>query len=166
MTLLHTVLNIFDVINYIKNKHNLLSFSVPSVLFCAAKVSSTRFSVSPLIFDHLIAQRGQIYNKSHGYFNPPTKGIYVFHLSSGLLPGVGVVINLITSPPSTITCLYYSATSYDNFDTTSVDYIGTLAANVPIYFNVQSGTAGSDSLRQTSWSAFLLDSIMFPLIAF
>ena len=69
MTLLHTVLNIFDAINYIKNKHNLLSFSIPSVLFCAAKVSSTRFSVSPLIFYHLIAQRGQIYNKSHGYFN-------------------------------------------------------------------------------------------------
>ena len=116
----------------------------------------------------MTAQRATYYNKTSGYFNFPTNGIYVFHISVGLVASQSVCISLLTqtSPPTSITNLNNTEINHGNFDTTSVDYIGTVAANTPFYFNVQSGTAGSNLLRQTSWSAFLLDSIMFPLIAF
>ena len=49
---------------------------------------------------------------------------------------------------------------------TSVSFIGTFTQRTPIYLYVSQGTTSSDSLRQTSWSAFLLDYLMYPLIAF
>ena len=49
---------------------------------------------------------------------------------------------------------------------TSVAFMGTFTKDTPIYLYVSNGTTRSDSLRQTSWSAFLLDNLVYPLIAF
>ena len=103
---------------------------------------------------------------STGYFNPPMNGIYFFHLSSGFQRYTGVHIEMRTSTSILITHIYQTSTIHDNSDMTSVAFMGTFTKDTPIYLYVSSGTTTSDSLRQTSWSGFLLDNLMYPLIAF
>ena len=141
-------------------------FVVVIVLFCAANRISSKSSPKNLIFDEVLIQRGQGYNMSTGYFNPQMNGIYLVYLSSGLEPYTGVHIEMKTSTSILITHLYRNSTIHDNYDMTSVAFLGTFTKNTPIYLYVSNGTTKSDSLRQTSWSAFLLDNLMYPLIAF
>ena len=49
---------------------------------------------------------------------------------------------------------------------TSVAFIGTFTKDTPVYLYLSQGATRSDSLRQTSWSAFLIDNLMYPLIIF
>ena len=136
------------------------------MLLCAANKISSTSSPKSLTFDEVTVQRGQGYNLSTGHFNPPMDGVYFFHLSSGLMPYTGVHIEMRTSTSLLITHVYHTSTIHDGFDMTSVAFIGTFTKDTPIYLYVSNGTTRSDSLRQTSWSAFLLDNLMYPLIAF
>ena len=141
-------------------------FVVEGVLFCAANKNSATSSQKNLIFDEVMIQRGQGYDMSTGYFNPPMSGIYFFHLSSGLMPHTGINIEMRTSSSVLITRLYQTSTIHNGYDMTSVAFIGTLTKDSPIYLYINTGATTSDSLRQTSWSAFLLDNLVDPLIAF
>ena len=82
------------------------------------------------------------------------------------MPFTGVHIEMRTSTSILITHVYHTSTIHDNYDMTSVAFIGTVTKNTPIYLYVSTGVANSDSLRQTSWSAVLLDNFVYPLIAF
>ena len=66
-----------------------------------------------------------------------------------------------------LTHIYRTSTTHTAFDITSIAFIGSFAKDAPIFLSLVSGTSMSDFyLRQASWSAFLLDNIMYPLIAF
>ena len=110
-------------------------------------------------------QSGQSYNLSTGYFKVPTNGTYVFHYSSGLAPSVGIDLVLrINSFP--ITHIYRNSTVHNNNDVLSTAYAGTLTQNDLVNLYLSNGSSSSNSMRQTSWSAFMLDNLMDPLIVF
>ena len=136
-------------------------FAVDAVLFCATTKFSSISSPNSLIFDGVIIQRGQGFNLSTSYFNPPVTGNYFFHLYSSLIPYNGVQIEMKTLTSGVITQIYQASTIHNNFDMTSFVFMGTFTKNAPLYLYVNSGTT-----TQTSWSAFLLDNLMYPLIAF
>ena len=62
--------------------------------------------------------------------------------------------------------LYSKKTSQYSYDTTSLDFIYTLSDDAEIHLDLKQGIAVSDYLKQKSWSAFLLDNLMHPLMTF
>ena len=147
-----------------------IKFLGQCALFCAFHNSSATSAVkNVLLFGELAIQRGQGYNLNTGYFNLPMNGTYFFHLSTGLLPYTGAHIEMRMTTPSSSTLITHinrTSTIHDNYDMTSLAYVGTFTKNTSIYLSLTAGTTRSDSLRQSSWSAFLLDNLMYPLIVF
>ena len=134
------------------------------MLFSVAKISSTASS-NTFIFDEITVQRGQYYDMLTGSFKVPINGTYVFHFSTGVVPSSEIDMQMIAySLP--IAHVYRTSNFNNGIDTMSVSYIGTFTKDTQIRIYLGSGTSTSDSLRQTSWSAFLLDNLMYPLIAF
>ena len=134
------------------------------MLFSVAKNSSTA-SNNTIIFDEVTVQRGQYYDILTGSFKIPINGTYVFHFSTGVVPSSGIDMQM-KAYSSTIAHIYRTSNSNNGIDTMSVSYIGTFTKDTQILLNLGSGTSTSNSLRQTSWSAFLLDNLMYPLIVF
>ena len=135
-------------------------FAVDVVLFNAVTFSPTSSSNS-LIFNERIIQRGQDFNLSTGYFNPPVTGNYFFHLSSSFKYYSGVQIQMKTLTSGVITQIYQTSTIHNSYEITSLTFMGTFTKNAPLYLYVNLGT-----ILKSSWSAFLLDNLMYPLIAF
>ena len=133
-------------------------------LFCAARNSSVQAPSVPFIFDQLIAQRGQSYNLTTGYFKPQVSGTYVFHLSSAIPPLKP--INLAIQKNSVYANIYRTTISHNGWDTTSRNAIYNLAKDTQIYLNLSFGFAGCGPMRQASWSVFLLDNLVQPLVTF
>ena len=135
-----------------------------AVLFCAARTSLALAPYKPYIFQQITAVRGSSYNLSTGYFTPQTSGTYVFHLSSAV-PN-GTTIKLDIEGDGLDVEINRQTTKHNGWDTTSRDVIYTLTQGAQILLNLNGGSSVSDQLRQTSWSAFLLDTIMSPVITF
>ena len=135
------------------------------VLFSAARTTTAALPLpTPYLMQETTAQRGQSYNLNTGYFTAPLDGTYVFHLSTGVSSGailsVGIVLG--AAKPS----VYRMSTSHNGFDMMSRDFIYSLTKGQNVYLEPSSGNPTSDGLKQTSWSAFLLDNLMYPKIAF
>ena len=135
------------------------------VLFSAARTTTAASPLpTPYLMQETTAQRGQSYNLNTGYFTAPLDGTYVFHLSTGVSSGatLGVGIVLGSAKPF----VYRMSTSHNGFDMMSRDFIYSLTKGQNVYLDPYSGNPASNGLRQTSWSAFLLDNLMYPKIAF
>ena len=119
---------------------------------------------SPYIFAQTIAQRGQSFSRTTGYFAPPLNGTYVIHLSSAVKDSKQ--INFFAQINFLKIGLRSTSTNISGMDTLSRDFIYTLAQGTQTYLNLANGTASCGPMRQASWSAFLLDNLMKPLVAF
>ena len=141
-------------------------FAAKVELFCAALGENVTKPTSPLIVNQLTAQRGQGFSLSTGYFTAQVSGTYVVHLSSGLFTGTptGLIIILVESIKDV--ALTRTSTSHNGWDTVSRDFITTLSRGKNIYLDLYKGLSASNSMKQTSWSVFLLDNLMSPLITF
>ena len=137
-------------------------FTAQAALFCATTNLSSSAS-DPLIFEQVTAQRGQGYNLSTGYFKIPTNGTYLFHITSSLHAGkyANVLISCQT-PSKMLSNLYRTSAVQNGVDLASGAFMLTLTKNDTILLDLNAGF-----IRMTSsWSAFLLDNLMFPLIIF
>ena len=112
----------------------------------------------------MAAIRGSSYNQSSGYFTPQFSGTYVFHVSSAVKYS-GTFLQLSIEGGELYVDLNRTTSSHNGWDTTSRDVVYTFNKGTKICLNLWS-IAASESLRQTSWSAFLLDNVMSPVIAF
>ena len=140
-------------------------FLAQAILFCTARTTDVQAPKNPFLFEAITAQRKQSYNLSSGYFTPPVNGIYVIHLSSAV-PG-GEKIYFFMQLNNTLNFgIYRTSTSHNGIDTTSRDFISSLKQGAQINLNLQQGTANAGTRRRVSWSAFLLDNIMYPLVTF
>ena len=135
------------------------------VLFSAARTTT---AVPPLPsyyrMQETTAQRGQSYNLNTASFTAPLDGTYVFHLSTGVSSGAYLGVSIVLG--STRPFVYRMSTYHNGFDMMSRDFIYSLTKGRNVYLEPYSGYPTSDGLRQTSWSAFLLDNLMYPKIAF
>ena len=142
-------------------------FVAQAVLFCSARTTSISAPANPFLYQRTTALRGQSYSLNTGYFTPPVNGTYVFHLSSAVLSSIGINFNMYAQGSLFDTNILYSKeTSQYSYETTSLDFIYTLSEDAEVHLDLKQGIAVSDYLKQTSWSAFLLDNIMHPLITF
>ena len=112
----------------------------------------------------ITAQREQSYNLSTGYFTAPLDGTYVFHLSTGIGSGNTLIACIVFG--TVAPCVYRMSNSHNGFDMISRDFIYSLTKGQEVYIYPVEGNPKSNGLRQTSWSAFLLDNLMYPKIAF
>ena len=118
-------------------------------------------------FQQTTALRGTSYNLSTGYFTLQKNGTYVFHLSIATYAITGIKVSMHGSTLDVdIKSINRTAASQTGWYTFSRDFIYTLFQGDQVYLDLNQGFAVSDSLRQTSWSAFLLDDLMYPLIVF
>ena len=134
--------------------------------------ATTNFSSSgqsiPLIFEQIIVQRGQGYNLSSGYFKSSKNGTYLSHVTSSLFAHSPSVIAIkikqqsATSLSQTLGQIDHTSSFHDGIDLSSAAFMFKLNKNdtISLYLNL-----GSARMR-SSWSAFLLDDLMFPLIKF
>ena len=135
-----------------------------AILFCAVRNVSAVQPSSPFLFNQITTQRGQSYDLSSGLFTPQLNGAYVIHFSSGLFPGTPVSLSL--EGYSMGTDLSHKSTSHNGWETTSRDAIYTFTQGTKLYISLYEGKSASNVLKQSSWSAYLLDSLMYPLITF
>ena len=140
-------------------------FAAQLILFCAIRATTIAAPSCPFLFEQTTAQTRNDYSLVTGYFTPQLNGTYVFHLSTGLLSGTQVHFN-VELGNSLAVDLYRSSTVHNGQDIISRDFIFTLAQGSRVYLNLMAGTAVSDAMKQTSWSAFLLDDLMYPVITF
>ena len=139
-------------------------FLEQAVLFCAARTSPATAPSKPYIFQETTAIRGSSYNLNTGYFTPQTSGTYVLHVSSAIPAGTRILLNIEGGGLNA--GIYRQTTSHNGWETTSRDVIYTFTQGTQVLLNLNEGSSTSDLLKQTSWSSFLLDNVMSPVIAF
>ena len=141
-------------------------FLAETTLFCAAQFNTVIPPSSPLILNQITCQRGRSYNLATGYFVTPMNGTYIFHLSSGLNTAVRLRIYIRHSSNKCFSYLMSGDTGNNGFITTSLALFQPMTQGMNINLELGDASATSDSMRQTSWSIFLLDNLMYPLIMF
>ena len=133
-------------------------------LFSAARYTTALTPGTPFLMQEITAQRGQGYKLSTGYFKVPLNGTYVFHLSTGV--SIGETLRLDLALGSLQPSLCRTSTSHNGSDMMSRDFMSSLTKDQSVYIYLYTGNPSSDGFRQTSFSGFLLDNLMYPKIAF
>ena len=135
-----------------------------AVLFCAASNTTSLGPRKPYVFQQITAVRTSDYNLSTGYFTTQMKGTYIMHVSSAV--PAGATLNLVIDGGGLNVNILFTTTNNDGWDTTSRDVIYYSTQATQILLDLKGGASASNSFLQTSWSAFLLDNVMSPVIAF
>ena len=125
---------------------------------------SASASFRPFLFQLMTAIRGSSYSLSTGYFTPQKSGTYVFHVSSAI--PARAYLNLDIRGGWLDADIFRTTSNNNGWDTTSRDVIYTFTQGTQIFLDLNDGSSASELLKQTSWSAFLLDNVMSPVIAF
>ena len=114
-------------------------------------------------FDTLSLNDGKGFDGNNNFFTVPEDGIYWFHMSVGI-PGLTLCDYKMTAGSLTLSVIR-TAALYTDLDVTSRSDMLQLKKGQRLFIS-STYSLFSDTLVQTSWSGFRLDSVMNPCIAF
>lgn len=135
-----------------------------SVSFQATRLSSLPSAPGVVQFDNLPVNHWS-FNQASNTFTAPVTGYYWIHMTVAIPKDSQANVLLRGLSPVEYIIVSRTSTNYDGPVTTSTDSVAYLNAGTAIQIITQYPLY-SDSLLQTSFGCFLLDSIMSPVVAF
>lgn len=116
-------------------------------------------------FNDVTVNEGGAFDLATSTFTAPTTGYYWLHWSVGMF-GLTYVNVMLQGGSRTPNIMRNHTLFYGTPTTTSRDEIMYLTAGAQVWLSSTTSPLYSDNLLQTSFSGFLLDNLMNPMVAF